>query len=99
MTTATKSQKAELINPNTGRRMNIDKLTYDLISKAIYHVLKKEGAVTFTQLQEGVETCLKEQKTKGSEPRRCPTLAALGLVGQACYPSESAHNPHNIAFL
>lgn len=64
MAATTKPQKAELINPNTGRRMNVDKSTYDIISKAIYHVLKKEGAVTFTQLQEGVEECLKEQKTK-----------------------------------
>jgi hypothetical protein len=64
MATAIKPQKAELINPNTGRRMNVDKSTYDLISKAIYHTLKKEGVITFTQLQEGVEKCLKEQKTK-----------------------------------
>ena len=62
MATTSKPQKAELINPNTGRRMNIDKTTYDIISKAIYHVLKKEGAITFTQLLEGVEKCLKEQK-------------------------------------
>ena len=54
MATTSKPQKAELINPNTGRRMNIDKTTYDIISKAIYHVLKKEGAITFTQLLEGV---------------------------------------------
>ena len=64
MATATKSQKAEIINPNTGRKMNIDKSTYELFSKAVYHTLKKQGAVTFTQLQEGVEECLKEQKTK-----------------------------------
>ena len=64
MATATKSQKTELINPNTGRRMNIDKSIYDVISKAIYHTLKKEGAITFTELQEGVAQCLKEQKTK-----------------------------------
>ena len=64
MATTTKAPKVELINPNTGRRMNIDKAIYDTISKAIYHTLKKQGAITFTQLQEGVEECLKEQKTK-----------------------------------
>lgn len=63
MATATKPQKVECLNPNTGRKMNIDKGIYDVISKAIYHTLKKEGAVTFTQLDEGVRECLKEQKT------------------------------------
>ena len=64
MATAAKPQKTELINPNTGRRINIDKSTYDLISRAIYHALKKEGGLTFTQLQEGVVECIKQQKTK-----------------------------------
>ena len=44
--------------------MNIDKDVYDLFSKAICHTLKKESAVTFTQLVEGVEDCFKKQKTK-----------------------------------
>ena len=56
MATLTKPQKAELINPNTGRRMNIDKSTYDIFSKAIYHVLKQKGAVTFTDLVDGVRS-------------------------------------------
>lgn len=64
MATQTKPQKVECLNPNTGGKMNIDKGIYDTISKAIYHTLKKQGAVTFTELQEGVEKCLKEQKTK-----------------------------------
>jgi hypothetical protein len=59
-----KPKKVECLNPNTGGRMNIDKDTYDLFSKAIYHTLKKEGPVTFTQLVEGVEDCFTEQKTK-----------------------------------
>jgi len=64
MPTATKTKKVECLNPDTGGRMNIDKDIYDLFSKAIYHTLKKEGAVTFTQLVEGVENCFKKQKTK-----------------------------------
>jgi hypothetical protein len=62
MATLTDSLKVECLNPNTGRRMNIEKKTYDLISKAIYHTLKKEGAITFTQLVEGVYDCFKQQK-------------------------------------
>lgn len=64
MTTTAKSPKVECINPNTGRRMSIDKSTYDLFSKAIYHVLKKQGGITFTKLAEGVDDCFKQQKTK-----------------------------------
>lgn len=64
MATATKPQKVECLNLNTGGKMNINKATYDLFSKAIYHVLKKEGAITFTQLAEGVQDCFKQQKTK-----------------------------------
>ncbi len=44
MATLNKPQKVECLNPNTGGKMNIDKGTYDLFSKAIYHTLKKEGA-------------------------------------------------------
>lgn len=64
MATTAKLQKVECLNPNTGGRMSIDKATYDLFSKAIYHTLKKEGAITFTQLTEGVQDCFKQQKTK-----------------------------------
>jgi hypothetical protein len=64
MTTATKTAKVECLNPNTGRRMNIDKATYDLFSKAIYHTLKEKGASTFTQVVEGVYDCFQKQKTK-----------------------------------
>lgn len=44
--------------------MNIDKEIYDLFSKAIYHTLKKQKAVSFTELTEGVEDCFRKQKTK-----------------------------------
>ena len=64
MATPTESSKVECLNPATGRKMNIEKRTYDLISKAIYHTLKKEGAITFTKIVEGVYDCFKQQKTK-----------------------------------
>ena len=64
MAALTESSKVECLNPNTGRRMNIEKRTYDLFSKAIYHTLKKDGAITFTQIVEGVYDCFKQQKTK-----------------------------------
>lgn len=63
MATASTPQKVECLNPNTGGRMNIDKATYDLFSKAIYHTLKKEGPLTFTQLVDGIEACFQQQKT------------------------------------
>lgn len=54
----------ECLNPNTGRRMNIDKKTYDLFSKAIYHTVKAGKAITYTQIVEGVKDCFKKQNTK-----------------------------------
>lgn len=63
MAMLTKSSKVECLNPNSGRKMNIEKSTYDLFSKAIYHTLKKEGAITFTQIVEGVYDCFKQQNT------------------------------------
>lgn len=64
MAAATKAEKVEIINPNTGRRMNIDKAVYDLISKTIYQVLKKQSPITFTELLDGVHDCFKQQETK-----------------------------------
>jgi hypothetical protein len=58
------SEKVECLNPNTGGNMNIDKRTYDLFSKAIYHTLKKNQPLTYTQIVEGIEDCFKQQKTK-----------------------------------
>jgi hypothetical protein len=58
------SQKIECLNPNTGGSMNIDKKTYDLFSKAIYHTLKKNQPLTYTQIVEGIEDCFRQQKTK-----------------------------------
>jgi len=70
MPTKTFPQKVECLNPNTGGRMNIDKKTYDLFSKAIYHTLKKTQPLTYTQIVEGVKVCFREAKTKfsGSVP-------------------------------
>jgi hypothetical protein len=62
-------QKVECLNPNTGRKMNIDADTYNVFNKAIYHTLKKEKeGITYTDIVKGVKKCFKEQKTnfKGS---------------------------------
>jgi hypothetical protein len=61
--------KIECINPNTGRKMNIDAEVYDLFSKAIYHTLKKDKqGITYTDIVRGVKQCFKEKRTsfKGS---------------------------------
>jgi hypothetical protein len=64
MSTKTVPQKVECLNPNTGGKMNIDKKTYDLFSKAIYHTLKKSQPLTYTEIVEGIYDCLRKQKTK-----------------------------------
>lgn len=61
---ASKAAVVECLNPNTGRRMNIDKKTYDLFSKAIYHTVKAGKAITYTQIVEGVKDYFKKQNTK-----------------------------------
>lgn len=63
MRTKTQPQKVETINPNTGRKMNIDQKTYDLFSKAIYHTLLKGQPLTYTQMVEGVKDCFRAQHT------------------------------------
>ena len=57
-------QKVECLNPNTGGSMHIDAAIYDLFSKAIYHTLNKEKALTYTQLVDGVQQYFKEKKVK-----------------------------------
>jgi hypothetical protein len=64
MPTKAVSSKVECLNPNTGGRMNIDKKTYDLFSKAIYHTLKKNQPLTYSEIVEGIRDCFKQQKTK-----------------------------------
>lgn len=64
MAAKTVPQKVECLNPNTGGRMNIDKTTYDLFSKAIYHTLKKSQPLTYTEIVEGVHDYFNQQKTK-----------------------------------
>lgn len=64
MTTKTALQKVECLNPNTGGTMNIDKKTYDLFSKAIYHSLKKSQPLTYSEIVEGIRECFRLQKTK-----------------------------------
>lgn len=64
MATKAVPQKVECLNPNTGGRINIDKKTYDLFSKAIYHTLKKNQPLTYTEIVEGVKECFQQAKTK-----------------------------------
>lgn len=64
MSTKTDPQKVECLNPNTGGSMNIDKKIYDLFSKAIYHTLKQNQPLTYSQIVDGVHNCFKQQKTK-----------------------------------
>ena len=64
MATKTASQKIECLNPNTGGKMNLDKKVYELFSQAIYHTLKKNQPLTYTQIVEGIHKCFKQQKTK-----------------------------------
>ncbi len=66
--TKTKTDKAVLVNPRSGRSINIDQDVYDVISKAIFHELKKNRQMTWTELAKGVQTCIETQKIpfKGS---------------------------------
>jgi len=64
MATRTAPKKVECLNPNTGGKMNIDKKIYDLFSKAIYHTLKKNQPLTYTEMVEGVNDCFRQQKIK-----------------------------------
>jgi hypothetical protein len=64
MATKTALQKVECLNPNTGGKMNIDKKTYDLFSKAIYHTLKQSQPLTYTEIVEGIQDCFRQQKTR-----------------------------------
>lgn len=62
MTTTKTPQKTTLVHPRSGREMNIDKKIYDIVSKAIYHELKKNKAMTWTELASGVKDCLAANK-------------------------------------
>lgn len=64
MAAVTKEKKVELINPNTGNRMKIDKEIYDLISKNIYHALKQYKALTFSRIVDEVKKCLKHDNVR-----------------------------------
>jgi len=60
----TAAQKMECLNPNTGRQIKIEKKVYDLFSKAIINTLKKHQPLSYTQIVEGIQDCLKQQQTK-----------------------------------
>jgi hypothetical protein len=57
-------EKVECLNPNTGSRMNIDKTTYNLFSKAIYDTLKKSRPLTYSQIVDGISDYFRKQKIK-----------------------------------
>ncbi|HKP32153.1 MAG TPA: hypothetical protein VJT83_05480 [Chitinophagaceae bacterium] len=59
-----KSTKAETLNPNTGRKMNIDAHKYDLMSSTIKKVLKSAKPLTFTEIVDGVIEEFKKSKVK-----------------------------------
>ena len=61
MATKTASSKVTCLNPNTGGQMNISKDIYDRFSKAIYHTLKKNGPLTYTEIVEGIRDCFREE--------------------------------------
>ena len=61
MPTLAKPQKTECLNPNSGRSIKIDKTTYDLFSKAIYHTLKKGKALSYTQIVDGIYDCFQKK--------------------------------------
>jgi len=66
---AISASKIECLNPNTGRKMNIDAKVYDLFSKAIYHTLKEnKRGITYTDIVSGVKQCFSAKGTifKGS---------------------------------
>ena len=66
---ANSTGKIECLNPNTGRKMNIDAGVYTLFSKAIYHTLKKnKKSITYADIVNGIKMWFKENQTnfKGS---------------------------------
>jgi hypothetical protein len=57
-------EKIACVNPNTGGKMNIDAKTYELFSKAMYHVLKENRqGITYTELVNGIKKYFKENKS------------------------------------
>jgi hypothetical protein len=63
MATKKAAKKVETLNPNTGRKMNIDSDRYGIISKAIKKVLKGK-TLTFTEIVDGVVAEIKSSKIK-----------------------------------
>ena len=57
-------QKAECLNPHTGRSMNIDKKNHELFSKAIYQSLKGGKELSYSQIVEAIYERFEKQKTK-----------------------------------
>ncbi len=63
--------KVTCVHPVTGRRLQIDRHTYELFSSAIINVLKgHSGGLTFSEMVEGITKELKNKKIRfeGSVP-------------------------------
>ena len=56
--------KIKCLNPNTGRKMNIDEKVYNLFNKAIYNaVMKNKQGLTYTDIVRGIKLSFKEERT------------------------------------
>jgi len=63
------SGKIECLNPNTGRKLNIDKEINDLFRHTIYDVLRQsQMGTSFTELANGMKKCFTERKIALKEP-------------------------------
>jgi len=97
MGTKAAKQKIECLNPDTGRRMNIDAAVYELFSKAIYHTLKKNSDISYTDIVNGIKKCFKEKKTvfKGSVEWYAVTvkkdMEATGIIETSVEKGKKLH--------
>ena len=61
-TKSPQQEKIECVNPNTGRRMQIDADTWNLFYAAIKHSLKGGKKLSFTEMLEGIYDYLEKKK-------------------------------------
>lgn len=64
MTTAKSFEKIACLNPRTGNTHNIAKEKYEVIAKAIRHVLKHGKGMVLSELIDDVKAYLAQHKTK-----------------------------------
>lgn len=58
------STRTECLNPNSGRSMQIETSTYELFSKAIFHVLKERQPLSYSELEKGVRDFFQKNRTR-----------------------------------